>query len=99
MDLKKLVFENIKDIAVLAEVENLYNLLTYTADSKNGDITLPCFSLAKVLRKSPMMIADEIKGNISSDVFEKVENVNGYLNFYFDRKKISFCRSSVHKKK
>ena len=88
MDLKKLVFENIKDIAVLAEVENLYNLLTYTADSKNGDITLPCFSLAKVLRKSPMMIADEIKGNISSDVFEKVENVNGYLNFYFDRKKI-----------
>ena len=88
MDLKKLVFDNIKDIAVLAEVDNLYNLLTYTADSKNGDITLPCFSLAKVLRKSPMMIADEIKGNINSDIFEKVDNVNGYLNFYFDKKKV-----------
>ena len=88
MDLKKLVFDNIKDIAVLSEVDNLYNLLTYTADSKNGDITLPCFSLAKVLRKSPLMIADEVKNNISSDVFEKVENVNGYLNFYFDKKKV-----------
>lgn len=88
MDLKNLVFENIKDIEVLSQVDNLYALLTYTADSKNGDITLPCFSLAKVLRKSPLMIADEIKANINSDIFEKVENVNGYLNFYFDRKKV-----------
>ena len=88
MDLKKLVFDNIKDIVVLAEVDNLYNLLAYTADSKNGDITLPCFSLAKVLRKSPLMIAEEIKSNISAEIFEKVENVNGYLNFYFDKKKV-----------
>ena len=88
MDLKKLVFDNIKDITIIAEVDNLYNLLAYTADSKNGDITLPCFSLAKVLRKSPLMIADEIKSNINSDIFEKVDNVNGYLNFYFDKKKV-----------
>ena len=88
MDLKNLVFENIKEIEVLSQVDNLYALLTYTADSKNGDITLPCFSLAKVLRKSPLMIADEIKANINSDIFQKVENVNGYLNFYFDRKKV-----------
>lgn len=34
------------------------------------------------------MIADEIKGSISADIFERVDNVNGYLNFYFDKKKI-----------
>ena len=88
MDLKKLVFDNIKDIEILSSVDNLYNLLTYTADSKNGDITLPCFSLAKTLRKSPMMIADDIKGAINSTVFDRVENVNGYLNFYFDRRQV-----------
>ena len=88
MDLKKLVFDNIKDIEILSTVDNLYNLLTYTADSKNGDITLPCFSLAKTLRKSPMMIADDIKSAINSTVFDRVENVNGYLNFYFDRKQV-----------
>lgn len=88
MDLKNLVFDSIKDIESLAGVDNLYNLLTYTADSKNGDISLPCFSLAKVLKKSPMIIADEIKAGINSDIFEKVENVNGYLNFYFDKKQI-----------
>ena len=88
MDLKKLVFDNIKDIELLSEVDNLYSLLTYTADSKNGDITLPCFSLAKTLRKSPLMIADDIKSAVNSTVFEKVENVNGYLNFYFDKKQV-----------
>ena len=88
MDLKKLVFDNIKDIEILSTVDNLYSLLTYTADSKNGDITLPCFSLTKTLRKSPMMIADDIKAAVNSTVFEKVENVNGYLNFYFDKKQV-----------
>ena len=85
MDLKKLVFDNIKDIEILSTVDNLYNLLTYTADSKNGDITLPCFSLAKTLRKSPMMIADDIKAGINSTVFEKVEAVKGYLNFFVNK--------------
>ena len=88
MDLKGLVFDNIKNIEILAEVDNLYYLLTYTADYKNGDITLPCFSLAKTLRKSPMIIADEIKSKIDSDLFDRVDNVNGYLNFFFNKKKI-----------
>ena len=35
MDLKKLVHDNIKDIELLGSVEDLYALLTYTADSKN----------------------------------------------------------------
>ena len=88
MDLKNLVYENIKDIDLLSQVDNLYNLLTYTSDSKMGDITLPCFSLAKVLRKSPVQIAQEIQNSCTSSYFAKVENVNGYLNFFFDRKKL-----------
>ncbi len=88
MDLKKLVFDELKNVELIREVDNLYNLLTYTADSKNGDITLPCFSLAKVLRKSPVVIADDIKAQVSSSLFERVDNVNGYLNFFFDKKQI-----------
>lgn len=88
MDIKGLVHENIKSIEILKDVENLYNLLTYTSDSKNGDITLPCFSLAKVLRKSPVMIAEDISKDCNSEFFEKVENVNGYLNFFLNKKKI-----------
>lgn len=88
MDLKKLVHDNIKDIELLGSVEDLYALLTYTADSKNGDITLPCFSLAKVLRKSPMDIASSVEKECQSEFFEKVQNVNGYLNFYLNKQKV-----------
>ena len=85
MDLKNLVFEKIKDIDTLAGVDNLYALLTYTADSKMGDISLPCFSLAKTLRKSPVVIAEDIASKCKDTVFEKVEAVNGYLNFFLDK--------------
>lgn len=85
MDLKQLVYDKLKDIEILNGVDNLYDLLTYTADSKMGDISLPCFSLAKVLRKSPMVIADEIAGKCHDPLFSRVESINGYLNFSFDR--------------
>ncbi|MGN0961776.1 MAG: arginine--tRNA ligase [Christensenellales bacterium] len=88
MDLKQLVFDVLKDNEELTQVENLYGLLTYTNDSKNGDITLPCFSLSKMFRKSPVMIADDILASINSDLFDKVENVNGYLNFFLNKKSV-----------
>lgn len=88
MDIKKLVFDELKDIDVLRGVDNLLDLLSFTSDTKNGDITLPCFSLAKTFHKSPVMIAEEILGKINSDICEKIENVNGYLNFFLDKKKV-----------
>ena len=88
MELKQLVYDVLKDIESLQEVSNLFGLLTYTNDSKNGDITLPCFSLAKQFRKSPMAIAEELLGACQCEYFDKVENVNGYLNFFLNKKKL-----------
>lgn len=88
MNIKELVFNELKDIEILKDVDNLLDLLSFTNDTKNGDVTLPCFSLAKVFHKSPAMIASEILDNIHSEYFEKVENVNGYLNFFLNKKKI-----------
>ena len=88
MDLKNLVYESIKNIECLSGLDNLYNLLSITSDSKNGDVTLPCFSLAKTFRKSPVEIAGQVLTQINSELFEKVENVNGYLNFFLNKKKI-----------
>ncbi len=85
MDLKKLVYDQIKDVEILSCVDNLYQLLTVTQDSKNGDITLPCFSLAKILHKSPVAIGDEVVGAIHSDIFQNIVNVNGYVNFFFKK--------------
>ena len=51
------------------------------------------FSLAKELKKSPMVIADELAVNLSdSDMFEKVEAVKGFINFKLSS---SFLQSLV----
>ncbi len=52
-------------------------------DRSFGHFATPiAFSLAKELRKSPMVIADELASSFGdSDVFDAVEAVKGYLNF------------------
>lgn len=56
-------------------------------DSSMGDFALPCFKFAKVLRKSPVAIAEELKGKYPTDeVIGEVSAVNGYLNFKVNRR-------------
>jgi len=52
-------------------------------DRSFGHFATPiAFSLAKELRKSPMLIADELASSFGdSEVFSSVEAVKGYLNF------------------
>ena len=85
MNLKEFVYSNIKDIEELNQVENFGNLLINTVDSSLGDISLPCFTYSKVLRKSPMDIANEFANLCACDSFEAVKAVNGYVNFYVNK--------------
>lgn len=50
-----------------------------------GDYALPCFPLAKKLRKSPVLIAEELAGLIQDPNIEKVEAVHGYVNIFMKR--------------
>ena len=68
---------------------NFEDLITIIQEEGRGDYCIPCFSLAKVMRKAPIVIAEEIKASISNEeLFEKIEVVNGYLNFYLNKKYI-----------
>lgn len=89
MNLKDYVYLNIKDIKELNENVDLNNLLIYTANSTLGDISLPCFSYAKVLHQNPMQIANNFATLCNNSAFEKVEAVNGYLNFYVNKQKFA----------
>ena len=57
-------------------------MLEYPPDSAMGDIALPCFKLSKTLRKSPVMIASELKEKLALPEIGRIESVGGYLNFY-----------------
>lgn len=85
-----------REVAEYIEIEDMpmeaiYELIERPQDLSKGDYALPCFRFAKTLRKSPVMIAEEIKNKIldKSHPFESVEAINGYLNFKFDKKKES----------
>ena len=66
------------------DVVELESYIEIPKEEKMGDYAFPCFKLAKILKKAPPMIATEIKEKleINNEVFEKVEMVGGYLNFY-----------------
>ncbi|MDE7452835.1 MAG: arginine--tRNA ligase, partial [Clostridia bacterium] len=50
--------------------------------SEMGDFALPCFKFSKILRKSPALIAEELKSAYKTDeVINEVSAINGYLNF------------------
>lgn len=71
------------------KIENLKDFIETPPNSEMGDYAFPCFRLAKVLKKSPQMIATELKNVIEEDldnqVIEKIEIAGGYLNFYINK--------------
>lgn len=63
-----------------------------------GDLAFPCFPLAKLLRKSPDMIAKDIASKIKPhDMIEKVDANGGYVNFTvsFDRLATSALETAI----
>ena len=67
------------------KLEEIEEKVETPKDKKNGDFAYPCFNLAKVLKKAPVMIGNELESKISTDEkIAKIENVNGFLNFYLN---------------
>lgn len=78
----KLIYNSIPNIVSLDEI---FSKIEKPKDNTNGDFAFPCFFLAKELKKSPVMIANEIKEKIKlDDKILKIDVVNGYLNFYLN---------------
>lgn len=80
------------EIAKLIKIENvsyeeILPLVVAAKDTALADYAFPCFKFAKTLRKSPVIIANEVVSQIEKpDFIESVEAVNGYVNF-----KLSKC--------
>ena len=57
-------------------------------DKKNGDYsTNVAFLLTKELKKSPILIAEDIANNIKDEMIEKVEIANpGFINIFLSKK-------------
>ena len=83
---KKIVSEKALDAIktifpeAVVSVDDLASMLEYPPDTTMGDLALPCFKLSKVLRRSPVQIAQVIAEKLVNPAIKKAEAVNGYLN-------------------
>lgn len=87
MNFKEHIIEKIIKLTEL-ERETVENSIEVPPDEKMGDLAFPCFPLAKVMRKAPPVIAQELAEQMSDDdMIEKVQAQGGYLNFFLNREK------------
>ena len=76
-----------KEIAKASGIEEneLCGYLEVPPNKEMGDFAFPCFKLAKVLKKAPPVIAQELKDKIScNEYIKEVQIVGGYLNFFIN---------------
>lgn len=94
MDYKKYIAERIKIDGVTPE--EIASYLSVPPTNHMGDFALPCFKFAKILRKPPVQIAEDLKNAYPTDhVICGVSAVNGYLNFSIDR--TAFVKTTLDK--
>ena len=81
-EIAKLIAQKVEGL----ELSEIQDMIEVPQDAKMGDYAFPCFKLAKVLRKAPPLIAKGIAESIAdAPLFEKVEQVNAYVNMFISR--------------
>lgn len=84
--ISKLIHQALQNYTSAVTQEEVQNTLTAAADDNFGDYAFPCFFLARTMRMSPVVIAQNLAGSIATDnVVTQVQAVNGYLNFFVNR--------------
>lgn len=83
---------------VQLEEAELLRLLERPPKPELGDVAFPCFTLAKMWRRSPQQIAAELQARLAGAQAEagsdgpipllKAEAAGGYLNLFFDRARL-----------
>ncbi|MDU1855899.1 MAG: arginine--tRNA ligase, partial [Clostridium baratii] len=75
------------------EIEDIKKLIEIPPKSDMGDFAFPCFQLARVMRKAPNMIAEELASKLNKEGFERIENLGPYVNFFVDKE--AFTKNAI----
>ena len=101
IDFKQEIAQLLAEQGIGLTAEEIEQIVEVPADKSRGDYAFPCFKLAKTMRKAPPLIASELAEKISgSELFEKVQPVNAFLNMFINREHfISACLKEVLEEK
>ncbi len=86
LNIKNTIAHMISDKVDTLTADEIINILEYPPNSDMGDVALPCFKLSRILKKSPVQIADELADILPKNKYiDRIESVSGYLNFFVNR--------------
>ena len=89
-DFKKLISESIKSEIEDLTLEEITALIEVPPNKEMGDYAFPCFKLAKIFRKAPNAIAEDLAGKIQpTDDINKIINLGGYVNFFVNKESLA----------
>ena len=89
-DFKKLISEIIKSEIEDLTLEEITALIEVPPNREMGDYAFPCFKLAKIFRKAPNAIAEDLAGKIQpTDDINKIVNLGGYVNFFVNKESLA----------
>lgn len=89
-DFKKLISEIIKSEIEDLTLEEITALIEVPPNKEMGDYAFPCFKLAKIFRKAPNAIAEDLAGKIQpTDDINKIVNLGGYVNFFINKESLA----------
>lgn len=69
-------------------VDEIIQLIEVPKDSSHGDLAFPVFTLARLFRKAPQQIAQDLVESIDQTHFENVSAVGPYINVSLKREPI-----------
>lgn len=89
-DFKKLISESIKSEIEDLTLEEITALIEVPPNKEMGDYAFPCFKLAKIFRKAPNAIAEDLAGKIQpTDDINKIISLGGYVNFFVNKESLA----------
>lgn len=90
MDYKQLIAEALHEqLSEQLELNEIKDLLEKPKHADHGDVAFPTFQLAKIFRKNPAQIAQDIGSSISSPLIEDKQIVGPYINFFLKKEIVS----------
>ncbi len=90
MDFKFEVASALKEQIEDLTLEEIQSFIEIPPNKEMGDYAFPCFKLAKIFRKAPNMIAEDIASKIEPNgSISKVVQLGGYVNFFVDKSKLA----------
>ncbi len=88
--MKQYIVDVLEDVlAGKLKKEEIESLVEVPPQQEMGDFAFPCFSLAKIEKKSPLAIAQDLVEKIRKDLPKQISGVelkSAYVNFFIDKK-------------